>query len=678
MNTGDFTALVREESQRVLQEGQALLGQLSDREKAQQLVRENLFVQFSLIIFVLLLLLGVLVVGILNSRIASSEQLLQEYQTTLAAGNAAPELDALANHLAAAQGRTWAVIGTSFFVLFAIMTYFVNRYWHRFITQRDALIKARDEALDATRAKSAFLANMSHELRTPLNAIIGYSEMLQEEAEDFDYQDIVPDLEKIRTAGQHLLALINDVLDISKIEAGRMELHLEEFNLLGVIDEIATTIEPVVEKKGNTLHVEKAVRDPNMFADMTKIRQVVFNLLSNAAKFTENGHITLIVQDDHEEKDAPCVIMRVYDTGIGMSPEQVERVFVEFQQADTSTTRKYGGTGLGLTISRHFCRMMGGDISVDSQLGSGSTFTARIPLRVIPVAEETQTEQLTQPALIERALGTILVIDDDPIVHDLMMRMLSKEGYRVQTAPDGEKGLEKARAIQPDLITLDLLMPNMDGWTVLSHLKADPKLQRIPVIIMSMLDDKHRGYMLGASEFVTKPVDRSQLLKIVQRYRHTAQKQDTAGVVLIVEDDASVRDMLRRVLERDGWQVSEAENGRIGLAALAEKLPDLILLDLMMPEVDGFQFVQELRKVPQWMEIPVIVVTARDLSQAERDELNSAVQDVFAKGGLDRDALLEQIREAVVSNTASDSDTIDGSAPAGGPVETSTTEEVQS
>ena len=506
------------------------------------------------------------------------------------------------------------------------------------------LVHSERDAQAASQTKSDFLANMSHELRTPLNAIIGYSEMLSEDAQDGGHDEFIPDLEKIHSAGKHLLALINDILDLSKIEAGKMELYVEEFQIAPMVQDVVTTIQPLVRKKDNRLEVRCPEALGVMCSDMTKIRQALFNLLSNASKFTQAGVITLEVT---REAAGDAVLFRVSDTGIGMSAEQMGRLFQAFSQADASTTRKYGGTGLGLAITRHFCRMMGGDVSVDSEEGRGTTFTLRLPARV-QAAGGDPSERAAEAAAPDADVGAaglrpVLVIDDDATSRDLLQRLVSREGLPVVTAASGEEGLRLARELRPAAITLDVMMPGMDGWAVLAALKSAPDLCDIPVIMITIVDDRSLGYALGASDYLTKPVDRDRLAALLQKYERLAQDR----YVLIVEDDEDARQVLRQTLQGAGWAVAEAEDGQAALRLVAESVPALILLDLMMPEMDGFDFVETLRGREEWRKIPVVVVTAKEVTTADRQRLNGYVQKVMRKGGYGREELMQNVRDLV-------------------------------
>jgi len=521
------------------------------------------------------------------------------------------------------------------------------------------LIDAREAADTANQAKSAFLANMSHELRTPMNAILGYSEMLIEEAEDLEQEDFIPDLKKINKAGTHLLALINDVLDLAKVESGKLEAFPEDIDIDSLIDEVSGTAHPLVEKNNNTLSIERNGQLGRAHQDLTKLRQCLFNLLSNAAKFTHDGTITLHVERTVEDR-VDWLTLAVSDTGIGIPADKIEHVFEEFTQADDSTTRDYGGTGLGLAISRRFCQLLGGDLGAASEPGKGSTFTIRIPAILPgtkPQAPSAGTPAITGTeleALREAGPGTtILVIDDDPEACEIIERYLTKDGYTVATAASGEQGLRLAHEIRPAAITLDVMMPEMDGWSVLRSLKADTVLRTIPVIMLSMVDDRTRGYSLGAVDYLTKPVDREQLNKTLSRYYCA---EDDTCPVLLVEDDPETREVMARTLEKAGWTVSEAGNGQEALDIMSGLHPRLILLDLMMPVMDGFDFLTAMRTRPEWQHIPVIVLTAKDLTADDRDRLNGRVDEIVEKSAYTREQLLQHVSEAVakcnISETA--------------------------
>jgi PAS domain S-box-containing protein len=496
---------------------------------------------------------------------------------------------------------------------------------------------AKDQAEVASRAKSEFLANMSHELRTPLNAIIGIAEMLREDAEEAGRGEDAEPLARIHRAGKHLLNLINEILDLSKIEAGKLELNLEDVEVASLLRDAVTTAEPLAAKNGNRLDILLADGVGGVRADPTRLRQIVLNLLSNACKFTERGTVTVETQRDRGAGDR--IEIACADTGIGMTPEQVERLFQEFTQADASTTRRYGGTGLGLAISRRLARLMGGDITVVSQPGRGSRFTLELPAAVLGAP----AEATPSVAPIAAGDGRVLVIDDEETVRDLMRRFLTREGLEVVTAKDGEEGLALARELKPAFITLDVLMPGLDGWSVLEALKADPNLAGIPVVMLTILDERNKGYALGAADYVTKPVDRERLRGILARYRGTAPG---GRRVLVVEDDPDTRAWLCRTLRDEGWAVAEATNGREGLARLAEAVVDLVLLDLLMPEMDGFEFLEELRRGQAGNNrVPVVVITAADLRREDHERLNGSVLKVLQKAAHSREELLAELHE---------------------------------
>lgn len=493
---------------------------------------------------------------------------------------------------------------------------------------RDQAEQARHVAEEASRTKSSFLANMSHELRTPLNAIIGYSELLLEDAIDRGDKASEADLGKIQSAGRHLLGLINDILDLSKIESGRMDIHLEDVDVGKLVAEVRMLVAPLMDRNANALDIALPGDVGVMHTDMVKLKQSLINLLSNAAKFTEKGKVALQVSRQ-TGPEGPQVMFRVTDSGIGMTQEQLGRLFQAFTQADAATTRNYGGTGLGLTITKHFCTMLGGSIDVSSRPGEGSAFTLTLPDRAAH-QRAAVAAQAAGPAESGSATGrTVLVVDDDPAVHDVLRLTLAKEGYRLLHAYDGAEALELARDKAPDAITLDVMMPKLDGWTVLGRLKSDPALAHIPVIMLTIVDERTMGYSLGAAEYMTKPVDRARLVELLRRFAGHSQQ----GVVLVVDDDPDVRRLVRSTIEKAGLGAAEAGNGGEALEWLARHAPPaLILLDLMMPVMDGFEFLDRAKDMKELQRVPVVVLTAKELSEAERRIVNQRTMLVLTKG----------------------------------------------
>jgi PAS domain S-box-containing protein len=494
---------------------------------------------------------------------------------------------------------------------------------------------ARDAAEEANFAKSQFIANMSHELRTPLSAVIGYCEMLEEEAEDLGVESMLDDLRKINGNARHLLSLINDVLDISKIEAGKMEVHAEVFDVASLVREVADTVQALVNRKANKLEVRCGADLAQAYSDPVKIRQCLFNLLSNASKFTERGRITLSVDRVCVERD-DWLEFRVTDTGIGMTAEALAKLFRRFSQADSSTTRRFGGTGLGLAITKAFCVMLGGDISVNSVPGEGTEFIIRLPADARPHTRQSHAHQshtggadgpvggLADPLAEIDQRNLILVIDDDPHARELVSRFLTREGFSVQTAPDGQEGLRLAVVLKPCAILLDVMMPRTDGWAVLSRLKADPELADIPVIMVTMVREKRLGFSLGAADYLTKPVQWTRLKNVLDRYRGRA----IAGRALLVQHDRESRDELRHLLEKEGWSVIEAVDRPSALRHAGEARPDLILVDLEVPG-GSTGLIQDLRKRPEGRSIPIIALTEGGMTEAELERLQGKVRDII-------------------------------------------------
>jgi adenylate cyclase len=442
--------------------------------------------------------------------------------------------------------------------------------------------------------------------------------------------------------GKHLLQLINEVLDLSKIEAGKLEITYEIVDVAALVNDLVGEVEPLAAKNANRFVLECPSDIGTMRSDPTRLRQVILNLLSNACKFTERGRVSLSVSRSSSNGEE-FISVRVADTGIGMTEEQLGKLFQEFSQADNSTTRKYGGTGLGLAISDRLCRLMGGTIEVESKLGVGTTFNMRVPADRAGVADTAAVPTTVIPAEHIRPTRTnrVLVIDDDATVRDLMRRYLSREGFDVVTAAGGREGLEFARELHPSVITLDVFMPDMDGWSVLQAIKQDAELSRIPVVMMTISDEKQKGITLGASGYLTKPVDRAQLTQLLDRFK-TAMPR-----ALVVEDNLTDRDMMRRLLVGEGWEVIVASNGREALDRLKSEHPNLILLDLMMPEMDGFEFLAEFRKTPKFASTPVIVVTAADLSPEDHRRLDGGVEHILQKAAPSREDFLRQIRDLI-------------------------------
>jgi signal transduction histidine kinase/CheY-like chemotaxis protein len=491
----------------------------------------------------------------------------------------------------------------------------------------------------ASQHKSQFVASMSHELRTPLNAIIGLTEMMVSNAPRFGTEKAAEPLRRVHRAGTHLLGLINQVLDLSKIEAGKLELSPETVKLAPLLEDVIGTARQLAEQNKNRLVLDAQENLGQLTVDALRLRQILLNLLSNACKFTKQGEVALHVKRVVDGRN--WIEIAVADTGIGMTPEQQAKLFEEFTQADSSTARQYGGTGLGLAITRKLARMMGGDVTVTSEPGKGSVFTVRLPGSAdSQVRSSTGSDGRRSPTA-----DCVLVIDDDATARELIADHLKAEGFSVMTAAGGVEGLKLAKELRPTAITLDVMMPDLDGWSVLAALRQDPELAEIPVVMITIVDEHRRGIALGAAGYLTKPIDHERLHRLVSRFR--APVPPTR--VLLVEDDAVQRERMRGWLEGPQWTVREAANGREALDRLKEGKPDVILLDLMMPEMDGFAVVAALQKEAGWRDIPVIVITARDLDAKDRARLNAGVQSVLVKERFRPADLVERIRRLVPS-----------------------------
>ena len=501
---------------------------------------------------------------------------------------------------------------------------------------------ARDEARDASDQKTKFFANMSHELRTPLNAILGYGEMLYEDCEDLGYDDLLPDLKKITSSGTHLLSLINNILDLSKIEAGKMELFVTSFEIENMVQTIKDVSEPLAAKNDNGFVINLDGAMGSMSQDETKLRQCLTNFLSNGFKFTKNGTVTLDVKA-RLEGDVEFVDFAVIDTGAGMSPEGVAKVFEEYTQAERSTSANYGGTGLGLPISKKFAEMMGGDVIVTSEEGVGSVFTMSVP-RECPEYNEDEVEG--NVINLDDQDNLVVLVDDDVAMHDLIKRTISKLNLTLLGATNSEKGMELIREVKPKLILLDVLMPGRDGWSLLKECKTDKDLKNIPVIMISQLNQSNLASSLGANDYLTKPIDRTHFINTLKRILGTDTQNQK---VLVIDDDKDVRELLSRLLKDAGYRPIDARDGKEGLERTKDE-PALIILDLEMPRMDGFEFLDNyIKDVPEEKRAPVLVFSGKDLTDVQEDLLKERVIGLVKKDDVSMDKLSQMIQGIVKS-----------------------------
>jgi signal transduction histidine kinase/CheY-like chemotaxis protein len=504
------------------------------------------------------------------------------------------------------------------------------------------LFYAKEKAESATKTKSEFLANMSHELRTPLNAIIGFCEILIEDATEIKQKSFVDDLNKIHRSGNHLLALINDILDLSKIDVKKMDVNIDSFNLQDMLQNVIETLEPYANINNNNIRLNIPEKDVTLRSDERKIRQILFNLISNACKHSEVSTIDVTVQEK-ENNNNRYLSFNIKDTGEGIPKIKLEQIFEPFCQADSTDTRQ--GTGLGLTLAKAYTELLGGNIYVESKEGIGSTFTSEI-LQDYWASKE-QKAQISLEEIREITPSSqkekILVIDDDIIFLDLINTRLVKEGFTVYTANSGHRGLQKAKQILPDIIILDIVMPDIDGWTVYKNLKSTPLLSEIPVVIITIGDYQKMAKDFGVVDFLAKPINWKLLSKILEQYKTVTKSR----YILVVDDDSATRIILRKMLVKDGWRVEEAKHGKDAISCIEKDKPELILLDLLMPVMDGFEFLNIVNDNDKLKKIPIIVITSKDLTEEDYSFLTTNVDQVIQKGKYTRKELIGRIDTAI-------------------------------
>ena len=514
------------------------------------------------------------------------------------------------------------------------------------LTSNEELSQANDRVIEADRLKSEFLANMSHELRTPLNSVIALSGILLARMDGDLTEEQEKQVKIIKKSGKNLLELINDILDLSKIESGKMEISLEEFYIEDVVNDDRAMVTPLASEKEINISFIKNEEIPVIRSDRNKVKQILLNLLSNAVKFTPaGGSITI----DATGRDGR-VELRVTDTGIGIAKENLDKIFEEFRQIDGSSTREYGGTGLGLAITRRFVKLLGGEIRVESEIGKGSTFIINIPVTLDGV------EPLTVLASrIDPGRKTILAVDDDPSVIYVLKKYLEGEGYQVVPAHNGAEAIRLAREVKPFAITLDIMIPGRDGWEVINELKGDPATEHIPIVVISILDNKSLGFSLGVTEYLTKPVERNTVLNALGRLMSPrCIGMDCTPNVLLVDDDPIHIMAMKAVLADSGYKVTVAPGGKEAIEVLKEATPCAVILDIMMPEVDGFMVLEELKKRKETRDIPVIILTAKDITDDDKKRLNGSIQDIIGKGNFAHEEVLRDLKNIMERRKSSD------------------------
>lgn len=509
---------------------------------------------------------------------------------------------------------------------------------------REAAEQAREAAEKANLLKSKFLSVMSHELRTPLSIIIQFLDMVLPGVEAEKRSDWANWLSRSLGQAHHMLNQINDILDISRIEAGKMEVSLRECEISQIVEGGPMSgMTYLIRRNNNRLVVDCVPDAGKMWTDLDKVQRCLINLLGNASKFTKNGTVTLSVRR-WKKDNIDWVTFRVEDTGKGMTAAELGLLFRPFSQVSADMGQQFGGHGLGLAITKDLCQRLGGDVRAESEPGKGSVFIIDLPAsRTIQEPSSQLSPQDAVMSAVRATNGCVLVIDDDPEMRQVLSEMLTREGFRVEFAASGEEGLKRAKELQPAVITLDVLMPDIDGWTVMCRLKADPELAAIPVVMISVWPESERAFALGVAEYLSKPIDSKRLISVLKKY-YSAPPNNHA---LVVEDDPDMRSLLKQMLEDERWDAGTAENGQSALEQIRRVPPSVILLDLMMPVMDGFQLVAELQKHEEWRRIPVVVISAKDLTLEEKERLGGPVIEILKKGSFGREELLQTVRQTV-------------------------------